>query len=244
MRLAYPRADAVVAVSAGAADDLAASLGTARDRIVSIPNPAVTPGTRQREAEPVAHPWLAETPGVRAVPVVLAAGRLVVKKGFALLLDAFARARRERELRLVILGEGPMRRALESRIATLGLGGVVALPGFVENPLAWFARADLFVLSSFAAGMPNALLQAMAAGCPVVATDCPSGPREILEDGRWGTLVPPGNAGALADAIVEALGARQLRSESRARAEAFGIEPIAARYAQLLFGEGATDVRT
>jgi len=84
----------------------------------------------------------------------------------------------------------------------------------------------------------------MAAGCPVVATDCPSGPREILEDGRWGTLVPPGNAGALADAIVEALGARQLRSESRARAEAFGIEPIAARYAQLLFGEGATDVRT
>jgi glycosyltransferase involved in cell wall biosynthesis len=168
--------------------------------------------------------------------VAIAAGRLVKKKGFDVLLDALARTRRRREVRLVILGEGPERSTLESRVAALGLRDVVALPGFVENPLAWFARADLFVLSSFAEGMPNAMLQAMAAGCPVVATDCPSGPREILEDGRWGTLVPPGDAGALAEAIAFALGSPRARSDSRARAAAFGIDAIAEQYAGLLFG--------
>lgn len=235
VRLGYPRADAIVAVSSGAADDLAKFLGVARDRIVTIPNPASTPSSRAQEEEPVAHPWLAGAPGAREIPVVIAAGRLVRKKGFDVLLDAFARLRQTREARLVILGDGIERHALESRIATLGIGESVVLTGFVENPLAWFARADLFVLSSFAEGMPNALLQAMAAGCPVVATDCPSGPREILEDGRWGELVPPGDASEIANAIDRALAKPRPRSESRRRSEAFGIETVASSYAALLF---------
>jgi len=236
VRLAYPRADAIIAVSEGAAVDLARVLGAAGQRIVTIPNPAILPGAAGRERGPVAHRWLGEPPGARDAAVVVAAGRLVRKKGFDVLLEATARARRRRELRVVILGEGPERGALESRVAALGLGDVVALPGFVDDPLAWFARADLFVLSSFTEGMPNAMLQAMAAGCPVVATDCPSGPREVLEDGRWGVLVPPGDAVALADAIVAELGSPRPRSDSRVRAEAFRIDPIAAQYADLLFG--------
>ena len=179
---------------------------------------------------------------------MIAAGRLVAKKGFDVLLDAFREVRRRCDAGLVILGEGPLRSALEAKASALGLADAVALPGFQKNPSAWFARADLFVLSSFAEGMPNAMLQAMASGCPVVATDCPSGPREILEDGRWGTLVPPGDVGALADAIMNGLrapsprslfpGRARVRALSRERAAAYALDPIAEQYVRLLLPSG------
>lgn len=241
VRAAYPAADGIVAVSAGAADDLASFLGVPRARVVAISNPATTPESAAREAEPLHHPWLDGEPGARSVPVVVAAGRLVEKKGFDVLLDAFARVRRARAARLVLLGDGPERAALAARVSALGVSADVLLAGFVANPHAWFARSELFVLSSFAEGMPNAMLQAMSAGCAVVATDCPSGPREILADveqahGRWGTLVPMGDPAALGDAILRALANLPARSLARERAASFDIAPIAQAYERVLFG--------
>lgn len=217
-RATYPRADAIVAVSEGAGDDLARFLGLERERITVIPNPAITHTPR-----PIDHPWLARP---RPVPVIVAAGRLVPKKGFDVLIDAFAQIRSVRSARLVILGDGPERTRLARRLVP-----DVELHGFVDDPISWFAQADLFVLSSFAEGMPNALLQAMACGCPIVATDCPSGPREILEDGRWGRLVPPGDASALARAILETLEHPIVPLE---RAAAFRIRTIAKAYQHIL----------
>jgi glycosyltransferase involved in cell wall biosynthesis len=239
VRLAYPRADAIVAVSAGAAEDLAAVLGST-SRILTIPNPASTPESARLEREPVDHPWLVDG---RSVPVVIAAGRLVKKKGFEVLLEAFARAVKRVPARLVLLGEGPERRALEARVDALGLRAVVALPGFVDNPFAWFARSDVFVLSSYAEGMPNALLQAMAAGCTVVATDCPSGPREILEDGRWGMLVPVGDGRRMAEAIASSLAQPAPRERSRVRASAFAIDRVASAYEGALLGSSLQGAR-
>jgi len=217
-RATYPRADAIVAVSNDAKRDLAAFLGVAEDRVSAIPNPA--PPMRERSSEK------------RERPLVVAAGRLVPKKGFDVLLAAFAEAP---EAELVILGEGPERERLERRIAELGLSARARLAGFVTDPLSWFARADLFVLSSFAEGMPNVLLQAMACGCPVVATDCPSGPREILDHGRWGRLVPPHDVQALAGAITASLKEKSPR-DVRRRASDFDEGAIVTAYERLLLG--------
>jgi glycosyltransferase involved in cell wall biosynthesis len=136
---------------------------------------------------------------------VLAVGRLSRQKDFPTLLRAFA-SRRHRSARLMILGEGSERPGLEALVKSLGLTAEVALPGFVENPFAYMARAGVFVLSSAWEGMPGVLIQALACGAPVVATDCESGPREVLQDGRVGRLVPVGDASALAQAIDSTLG--------------------------------------
>ena len=236
-RAAYPLADAIVAVSEGARDDLVRFLHVDAERVVAIANPSPTDAMIARSKEPLTHAWFA---GDRAVPVVVAAGRLVQKKGFDVLLDAIARVRRVRDVRLSILGEGPERGALERDVARRGLRDVVELAGFVDNPFARLARADLFVLSSLAEGMPNALIEAMACGCPVVATDCPSGPREILRGGRDGPLVAPGDAAALAGAIVEVLARPPDRALLRARARDFDAGSAVAAYARALrLGEPA-----
>ena len=223
----YPRADAILAVSEGVADDLARATGLPRDRIVVTGNPVVTPDLAARAAEPVSHAWLA--PG--APPVVLGAGKLKPQKGFDVLLDAFALARRARALRLVILGDGPERRPLLRRARRLGIAADVALPGFVANPFAWMARCGVFALSSRFEGLPGVLLQALACGAPVVSTDCPSGPAEILEPGGLGALVPVDDAAALGAAILASLEApRPDPAARRARAEAFSVERVAPRY--------------
>jgi len=223
-RAAYPRADAIVAVSEEAARELAEFLGLPRSRVTAIPNPAVTPRVLALAAETPAPAFAAA-----ASPLIVGCGRLVAKKGFDVLIDAFAEVRRTRMVKLAVLGDGPLAGDLRARADATGYGEDVLLPGFVENPFAWFARAAVFVLSSFAEGMPNVLLQAMACGAPVVSTDCPTGPREILEDGAWGTLVAPGDASALADAIAHTLDAREKR-DVRARAAQFALAPIAQRY--------------
>ncbi len=184
----YPWADTVIAVSEGVADDLVSCLGLSRAQITVIPNPVVSDDIEALANEPLEHPWFA--PG--APPVLLAAGRLTTQKAFPTLLQAFARLVPERDLRLMILGEGPDRGALQAEIDALGLGARVALPGFDPNPFRYLARARLFVLSSAWEGLPGVLIQAMACGTPVVSTDCPSGPREVLENGRLGPLVPVG----------------------------------------------------
>jgi glycosyltransferase involved in cell wall biosynthesis len=227
----YPRADAILAVSRGVADDLSRSAGLPRAQIVVTGNPVVTPDLAARAAEPVAHPWLA--PG--APPVVLGARKLKPQKGFDVLLRAFARARATRALRLVILGQGPERGALERLARELGIAADVALPGFVANPVAWMARCGVFALSSRFEGLPGVLLQALACGCPVVSTDCPSGPAEILEPGGIGPLVPVDDPHALAEAILRVLDAPPSDAEARrARAAESSVERVAPRYLDAL----------
>lgn len=202
VRQVYTQADHVICVSRGVADDLARITGLARETIHIPHNPVVTPELLELAHAPASHPWLAD--GQRP-PVVLGAGGLRRQKNFPLLLRAFARLRERRVCRLIILGEGRQRVRLGRLAERLGVVEDVSLPGFVANPYAYMARSALFVLSSYWEGSPNALTEAMAVGAPVVATDCPSGPREILDGGRYGELVGIDDDAALAAAMERTL---------------------------------------
>lgn len=232
--------DARVAVTARLAADLAAAAGIDGARMAVIANPGWSPARAAAAAAPCGHPWLAaRAPGARdaAAPVVLGLGRLVAQKDFATLLAAFAALRAQTPLaRLIILGEGPDRAALAAQAAGLGLGPeALDMPGHVPDPLAHLARADLFVLSSRWEGQPLALIEAMGCGCPVVASDCPTGPAEILSapGGALGPLVPPGDAAALARAMAAVLEAPPDAAALRARAAAFGQDRAVAAYLAL-----------
>jgi glycosyltransferase involved in cell wall biosynthesis len=201
LRTFYPWAAGVVAVSRGAADDLARTSGLPRESVEVVYNPVITPDTAALARRTPDHPWLA--PG--QPPVILGVGRLTRQKDFATLLRAFAEVRGRRTARLIILGEGEDRRALEALVGQLGVADDVALPGFRENALAYMGASAVYVLSSAWEGLPTVLIEALAVGARVVSTDCPSGPREILQDGRLGALVPVGDVSAMAGAILEAL---------------------------------------
>jgi glycosyltransferase involved in cell wall biosynthesis len=215
-RTFYPWAASVVTVSRGAADDFARESGWPRARVEVIYNPVITPAMLAQAAGRPDHPWFA--PG--EPPVIVGVGRLTRQKDFATLIRAFARMRDRRPTRLIILGEGEQRPALEALVAELGVGADVALPGFKGDALAYMARADLFVLSSAWEGLPTVLIEALGAGTRVVSTDCPSGPREILQDGKLGALVPVGDAPALARAMLDAL------EQPRAAAPAEALAPF------------------
>lgn len=202
LRLTYPRADHVIAVSNGVAQDLTLNFAVPNTRISIISNPV---------DHDLIEAYGAETP---AFPVegeyIAATGRLVPNKNFSMLIEAFAQSGLPGSL--VILGEGPQRPKLEAQIARLGLEGRVLLPGFVDNPFAILKRASFFALPSNAEGFPNGLVEALACGLPVVATNCPSGPSEILLDSPReavhglvqcdaGAVVPTNDAGAFAEAL-------------------------------------------
>jgi glycosyltransferase involved in cell wall biosynthesis len=195
-------ADGIVAVSAGVADDVTRATGIPRERVDVIYNPVIMPTLLKAAAQPPGHPWFEDGD----VPVVLGVGRLTPQKNFPLLIEAFALARQTHDARLVILGEGQDRAALEALIQARGLEDCVALPGFVANPYACMSRAAVFVLSSDYEGLPTVLIESLAVGTPVVSTDCDSGPRVILRDGALGDLVPVGDVDALAGGIVRAIG--------------------------------------
>lgn len=229
MRRAYRRADAIVAVSDGVADDLASLLRLDRGRIHRIYNPVITPRMLELAERPVDDPWFA--PG--QPPVILAAGRLCAPKDFATLVRAFAIVRSRRSARLVILGDGPDRGPLLALAATLGVTADVALPGFVGNPYPRMKAAAVFALSSRREGLPTVLLEAMACGTPVVSADCRSGPDEILERGRHGMLVPVGDVVRFADAIVSALDGSAMPTAAE-RARSFSLEAALAGYRAIL----------
>jgi glycosyltransferase involved in cell wall biosynthesis len=205
VRHSYQWADEIIAVSDGVARDLVLTARLPGVRVRVVPNPVITPELLAAAGEPICHPWF----GDEGAPVVLGVGRLTRQKDFATLIRAFGRVRRRREARLLILGEGPDRPCLEELARSLGLEDDVALPGFVSNPSAYMARAAVFVLSSAWEGLPAVLIQALAVGTPVIATDCESGPREILGDGRFGRLVPVGDEAAIARAVLDLLGELQ-----------------------------------
>ena len=230
----YGLADAIVAVSDGVGDDVAAFTGLPRERIQTIYNPVVPDDVEQLAAEPVSHPWfLAGGP-----PVVLGAGRLHQQKDFP--TRAFARVRKERPVRLVIFGESEhgdtdsQREALMKVAGELGVAEEVSLPGCTANLFAYMASAAVFVLSSRWEGSPTVLIEAMACGCPVVSTDCPSGPREILEGGIRGELAPIGDDAALAQAS-SMLDFPRDRGTLMKRAGAFSVDAAVRRYDEVLF---------
>ena len=229
-RRVYGWADAVIAVSDDVAEDIARHTGCEKNRITTIYNPTITPDLVQKAKLPLDHPWFA--PG--SPPVILAAGRLSTQKDFPTLLKAFARVRAVRPARLVILGEGKKRHQLQALARQLGISADVALPGFVDNPFAWMARAAVFALSSAWEGLPGVLIEALACGCPTVSTDCPGGAAEILANGRYGRLVPVGDDPALANAILATLDAAPAPELLRKRAAQFSIEQAVDQYLNVL----------
>jgi glycosyltransferase involved in cell wall biosynthesis len=232
MRLIYPLADAIVAVSHGVAEDLSKIARLPLERIQVIPNPVITPGLARLGSKPVTHPWFAEN----GMPVILGIGRLTRQKDFPTLIKAFAAIRAKRQCRLLIIGEGRDRPAIEALAAELGIEDDVNLPGFVENPYAYMSRSALFVLTSLWEGSPNVLTEALALGVPVVATDCPSGPREILAGGRHGHLVPMGDATALAKAMLETLAKPPERDDLVAAVRQYTLNVSSRRYLDALLG--------
>ena len=226
----YPAADEIVACSQGVADDVAAFARVPHGRITTIHNPVVTDALLAAAQEPLDHPWFA----AGAPPVVLGVGRLAVQKDFATLLRAFAWLRTRRPIRLLLLGEGGERAALEGLARRLGVAADVALPGFAANPLAYMARAGVLALSSIYEGFGNVLVEALACGRAIVSTDCPGGPREILNGGRYGELVPVGDDVAMAAALERALDQPPDSAAQRRRAADFAADRIAEQYLDVL----------
>ena len=227
----YPRADAIIAVSDGVSDDLSSIAGIERGRIQTVYNPIDADRIQELAREPASHPWLGEQQ-----PFVLGVGRLVPQKDFLLLLEAFAKLAAQRsDLRLVILGEGDERPRIQARARDLGLEERVDLPGYQSNPYPYMARAGAFALSSAWEGLPGALLEALCCDCPVVATDCPSGPREILEGGSIGELVPVGDAASLSKALARVLDHPPAPGTLRKRGEMFGAAAAIEGYLRVLF---------
>lgn len=229
MRIAYPMADAVIAVAHGVADDLIQNFNVNPVRVKVVYNPVVTAELLDLSKNRFEH----ESFDGPDISVVLSVGRLTSQKNFNLLIRAFAELTNKRNLCLVILGEGELRQDLEGLAKELGIASKVYFPGFVLNPFMWMRRASVFVLSSDYEGLPGALIQAMACGTPVVSTNCPSGPSEILEDGKWGRLVAVNDSKALSKAIMETL-KEKTPPDVKLRAQYFDVKHGADGYQKLL----------
>lgn len=219
----YARADRVLTLTEGARLDLIENFGVPPERVRALGcNAVIDPAAAARIA---AH--MPET-AARERGLVVALGRLSPEKDHLTLIEAMRRLAPECPARLVIVGDGPRRRRIEARIAELDLGRRVACAGHAADPFAWLLKAELLVSSSRFEGFGNAIVEALACGTPVVATDCPFGPREILGDGRYGRLVPVGDPDALAAAIAEVLAAGPVaRASLIARAEGFTSQKAA-----------------
>lgn len=230
MHHAFTQADGIVAVSQGAADDLARFANLDRSAITVIYNPVVGDDKPPGSAPLAPAGWWTGTHRR-----VLAVGTLKSIKDYATLLVAFAQLRKLVDARLLILGEGECRSALEVQVRQLGLAGGVYMPGFVKDLTPYYHHADLHVLSSTGEGLPTVIIEALAAGTPVVSSDCPSGPNEILCNGQFGRLVPMGDAAALAVAMAESLSATHDTAALKARAQDFSIDKAVDQYEAMLF---------
>lgn len=225
MRIAYRLADGIIANSEAVARDVSEFVGIERSRLQVIYNPVDCAHVEALSHERVSHDWCDSG----APPLILGVGSLTVLKDFSSLIHAFAVVRSKRDCRLVILGDGPERPKLERLIRELQLRDDVYLPGFVSNPFAWMRRAGVFVSSSLTEGCPNALMQALVCGTPVVSTDCPGGSSEILQGGKWGRLVAVRDPAAMAEAIASALDDGN-RIDGKCRASDFAHDRIARQY--------------
>ncbi len=238
----YPYAEQVIVPSAGAADDMAHYTGLARGHIRVVPTPIVPASLFNKPLPRPDHPWI----GDPEYPLILSVGELSGRKGFDTLIRAFALLRARRPARLMILGKGSARERLIALAGGLGVADDVALPGFVPEPYAYMAHADLFAFSSVREGLPLVLVEALAVGTPVVSTDCPSGPREVLEGGRYGPLVPVGDPDALGAAMAATLDSRLPAETLREAARPYEIEAATDAYLDAMglprrWDTGATD---
>ncbi|MCP4680794.1 MAG: glycosyltransferase [Desulfobacterales bacterium] len=229
MRKYYPEADSIIAVSHGVASDINTITGIPIEKIPVIANPVITPELPTLARGPVDHPWFNQD-----IPIILGMGGFRRQKDFPTLIRAFATAQKQRRMRLVILGEGRQRSRLEKLSQELGIEQDFHLPGFMENPYPYMSRANLFALSSLWEGSPNALTEALAIGTPVVSTDCRSGPGEVLQNGRYGILVPPGDPEALAQAILSTLEKPLDAATLRSAVSSYTIESSAREYLKIL----------
>tara|TARA_R110000850_G_scaffold189247_16_gene315174 strand:+ start:16658 stop:17788 length:1131 start_codon:yes stop_codon:yes gene_type:complete len=233
MKRKYPRAQGVIAVSEGVRQDTLKVTGIAPDKVHVIRNPVITPRLAELASEDAPHPWLTD----KSVPVILGMGRLTRQKDFPSLLRAFSKVIKTRAARLIILGDGPEpgdREQHERLASELGISQHLLLPGFQKNPYAWLSRADQFVLSSAWEGSPNALTEALALGIPSVSTDCPSGPVETLDGGRYGPLVAVGDHEAMADAMLATLENPLPAETLREAVREYRADLSANRYLQLM----------
>lgn len=229
----YVQASGVIVPSRGAADDLAQTAGLPPDHIHVLPNPVVTPSMEHDAATSArpSHPWFEAG---ASLPVILACGSLTPRKDYATLLEAFAELQAERESRLVILGRGDEKDRLTQLADRLDIHERVDFPGFVENPLPWMRHAAVFAHTSRWEGLGIVLIEALACGTPVVTMNCPSGPAEILDHGRYGWLVQPGDIHGFAKALGTALQTRGDPSAGRNRAAAFRTDTAARAYIEVL----------
>lgn len=227
-RYLYARADHVIAVSEGAAESVATGTRAPPENVSVLHNPIDVAAVREGAERPVDHPWLNDD----GLSVVLGVGRMTPQKDFPTLVRAFDRLQADNDdVRLIIAGQGEGLAELRELVSRLGLSETVDLPGYVDDVYAYIGHADVFALSSAWEGLPTVLIEALACGTPVVATDCPSGPREILRDGKLGPLVPVGNPTALADALAETLASRPDPAQLRGRADEFAPAAVIDDYA-------------
>lgn len=229
IRTLYPCADGIVAVSRGMAQDLAAFGGLNREAITVIYNPACEPRTKNNVRTRITEAW---TTGEHAK--IVNVGSLKEQKDHHTLLEAVKTLSEELAVRLLILGDGPLREELEAEVTRLGLTHVVFMPGNARNPFPFLRTADLFVLSSKYEGFGIVLAEALQCGTPIVSTDCPSGPREVLQDGKYGKLVPVGDVDALAQAMLESLKSPPASQLLVERGQVYSLERAADEYLDML----------
>ncbi len=232
--ICYLWADGIVAVSQGVADNLTSKLHLPKTKVSVIYNPVALDQLLKNASVPVDHPWFEQG----QPPVVTGVGRLSLQKDFATLIRAFAQLRSCIKARLLILGEGEERGKLEELARELNVQKDMLLPGYVKNPHPYIARSSLFVLSSAFEGLPNALIEALALGIPVVSTDCESGPREILDNGRLGRLVPVADPNALSLAMLETLNQVEKKPISQEDLSKFDLDSAVDAYIRMLTGSG------
>ena len=230
-RKLYPGADAIIVPSKGAAEDLARIGHLGLDRIHVLPSPVVSDDIFEHASRPVDHPWLSHPTNS---PLIMGVGELSPRKDFGTLVRAFARVRRYRECRLLILGKGKQKEQLQNLGEQLGISEDFSLPGFVSNPYSYMRKASMLALTSRWEGAPVVLMEALALGLPVVATDCPSGPREILDDGKLGALVPVGDDSKLAEEIENTLDSPIPKKKLEMAARAYRISTSTDRYLNVM----------
>lgn len=225
----YPRADAIVCVSEGITNDFIKNIGC-KEKVKTIYNPIINDKIYESAKESPVHSWFADS----KIPVIVAAGRLVKCKDYPTLFRAFSLILQKQRVRLIILGRGPEEYKLKQLANKLGLSENIAFLGFQKNPFKYMKRASVFVLSSLQEGFGNVIVEAMACGAPIVATDCKSGPGEIIENGKNGILVPVGDEKSLASAALKILNspnlAKQFSIEGRTRAEYFSVKKSVQNY--------------
>ncbi|MDD5439061.1 MAG: glycosyltransferase [Candidatus Omnitrophica bacterium] len=234
VRLLYPYADRIICVSKGCADDIAGMLGLVRTRIEVIYNPVSLEDIGVLKNESLHHPWF----NPKQMPIVISAGRLAKQKGFDILLKAFSLVRQRTQARLLILGDGTELAALRELSNKLNIDKDVSFLGFQENPFNLIKHSEIFVLSSLWEGFGNVIVEAMACGTCVVASDCSFGPGEIITHGINGYLVQPGDEVALSNTLIELLSNQDLRQKMRTaaliRSRDFSVDNIIERYDAVL----------